>query len=61
MVDMQDCERELAPLLCRALKGDQRAYARFLKGVTVVLRDTIAARHNSLSAEVQEDMLQEVL
>jgi RNA polymerase sigma factor (sigma-70 family) len=59
--DVRDLEGELASLLCAALKGDERAYALFLKETTCVLRSMVALRHSSLPQDGQEDILQEIL
>ena len=59
--DVRDLEGELAPLLCAALKGDQRAYALFLKETTCILRSMVALRIGSLPQDSQEDILQEML
>lgn len=48
-------------LLRAALGGDGRAYARFLREISPVLRGVVRAKGSSLTREHQEDVVQEVL
>lgn len=48
-------------LMRAALGGDARAYARFLRAVTPVLRGVVRAKGRNLTREHQEDIVQEVL
>lgn len=58
---MRDTEAEWAALLRAAMHGDGRAYARFLREVTPVLRGIVQARGASLPDHHHEDIVQEVL
>lgn len=58
---MADRETELAELLRAALGGDQRAYARFLRQITPILRGIVRARGVQFGPEAQEDIVQDIL
>jgi len=58
---MKEKVEDLEHLLAAANAGDARAYARFLKAVTPVLRGVVRARGGGLGAAGCEDVLQEVL
>jgi len=58
---MSDQETEWASMLRAANGGDGRAYARFLRAVTPVLRGIVRARAGRMQADAVEDIVQEVL
>lgn len=57
----QDREVEWAEWLRAANRGDDRAYARFLRAVAPVLRRIVRARGAGLGEAAEEDIVQEVL
>jgi RNA polymerase sigma-70 factor (ECF subfamily) len=58
MVTRSDKYSEFAEWLCKAIAGDEASYARFLSGITPLLRRQVAARIPSADVE---DVVQEVL
>ena len=54
-------EPSLDALLRAANRGDQRAYARFLREVTPVVRGIARSRAGGLGADICEDIVQETL
>ena len=57
----EETEADWAALMRAANRGDEAAYARFLRCVSPVLRRVIRARGGSLGEAQGEDVLQEVL
>ncbi len=58
---MTATDEDWSALMRAAIAGDARAYARFLHAITPVLRGIVRARGRALSAEAQEDIVQDVL
>jgi RNA polymerase sigma factor (sigma-70 family) len=58
---MRPADTTLDELLRAANRGDQRAYAGFLRAVTPVLRGIARSRASGLGADVCEDIVQETL
>lgn len=54
-------DRSLDQLLSAANRGDQRAYADFLRQVTPVIRGIARARGAGLGSDICEDVVQETL
>jgi RNA polymerase sigma-70 factor (ECF subfamily) len=48
-------------LLAAAISGDHRAFARFLRETTPTIRAVVRAKAGSLPADLQEDVVQDVL